>query len=259
MPRVATAVLLILLVPMLAACADRSESRGPLVFAAASLQEVLEEAADRWESKGHPRPVLSFAGTPALARQVEAGAPADLFIAADEQWMDELARKGLVRAGTRAVLAGNALVLIAARDDPVDLDIAPGFPLAAVLGPGKLALADPETVPAGRYARQALGKLGVWRDLEGHLVQTENVRLALALVARGEARFGVVYASDARAEPAVRTVGTFPEAVHLPIHYPAAVLKDAAHRDAGAFLGFLRSREGGALFRNHGFGPPERR
>jgi molybdate transport system substrate-binding protein len=235
---------------------DRSEpQRAPVVLAAASLQESLEAAASAWAAKGHARPVLSFAASSALARQVQAGAPADLFISADEEWMDTLAAKGLIRADTRARMLGNRLVLIAPAGSPVRLDPVPGLALARALGGGRLALAD-QGVPAGRYARQALEKLGVWDQVAGRIAAGDNVRAALALVARGEAPLGVVYATDAAAEPKVRVVATFPEASHLPITYLVALLKTSRSGDAEGLRAFLLSEEGQAVFRRFGFAAP---
>nr|WP_033075082.1 molybdate ABC transporter substrate-binding protein [Sphingopyxis sp. MWB1] len=227
--------------------------RGPLVLAASSLQGALDEVADAWAAKGHARPRLSYAASSALARQIIAGAPADLFISADEGWMDAAARAGRLRSGTRTVLLGNQLVLIVPRRRAVRLDPAPGFALAPMLGGGRLALADPGSVPAGRYARVALHRLGVWRSVEKHLAPAENVRAALALVERGAAPAGIVYASDAYASRRVRVAGRFPLSSHPPIRYPAALLKTSRHRDAAAFRAFLRSSPARAIFRRHGF------
>jgi molybdate transport system substrate-binding protein len=231
-------------------------SPAPVVLAAASLQESLETAASVWAAKGHARPVLSFAASSALARQVEAGAPADLFISADEEWMDTLASKGLIRPDSRATMLGNSLVLIAPAASKVALVPAPGFPLARALGDGHLALADPQGVPAGRYAKQALEKLGVWDQVAARVAAGDNVRAALALVARGEAPLGIVYATDAAAEPRVRTVAMFPAASHVPITYPLAMLKTARSRDADGLRAFLLSAEARTLFRRYGFTDP---
>jgi molybdate transport system substrate-binding protein len=230
-----------------------AQARGPLVLAAASMQEALTDAADRWAALKHPRPVLSFAASSALARQVEAGAKADLFISADEEWMDYLQAKGLLRAGTRARLAGNALVLIARKDSRVALKVARGFPLARALGSGRLAMADPAAVPAGRYGRDALMKLGVWDGVAGKVAAAENVRAAMALVERGAAPLGIVYATDARASARVRVVGVFPAASHAPITYPVALLKASADPQAEAFRRFLIGREGRAILARRGF------
>lgn len=229
------------------------ETRGPVVLAAASLQESLNAAADAWAARGHSRPVLSFAASSALARQVAAGAPADLFISADEEWMDDLDKRHLLRPGTRVDFLTNRLVLIAPAGSNVRLTIRPGFPLAAALGQGRLATAA-EAVPAGHYAREALTKLGVWPQVSGKVAGAESVRAALALVARGEAPLGVVYATDAQAEKRVRVVATFPDNSHAPILYPVAVLAGARHGDAEGFRRFLLSAQGRALFRPYGFG-----
>jgi len=231
----------------------RREQSGPLVLAASSLQESLEAAADAWQAEGHPRPVLSFAGTPALARQIEAGAPADLFISADEQWMDELARKGRIEHGTRATFLGNSLVLVEQAAKRTQLTLESGEELAQALGSGKLAMADPETVPAGRYGREALVSLGAWPRVEDRIVRTENVRLAAALVGAGDAPFGIVYATDARADPRLRVVATFPQSSHTPIAYPLALLATSRSPDAEAFRRFLLSPEAAAIFERFGF------
>jgi molybdate transport system substrate-binding protein len=236
----------------------REEPRGPVVLAAASLQGSLDEATRVWASQGHPAPVLSFAASSVLARQAAAGAPADVFISADEEWMDTLAGKTLIRPASRATLLRNSLVLIAPAASKVSLDARPGFPLVAALDGGKLALADPQGVPAGRYARQALETLGVWDQVSGRVAAGDNVRAALALVARGEAPLGIVYATDAIAEPKVRIVATFPDRSHTPITYPVAVLTTARNADAQALRDFLLSAQAQAIFRRHGFASPAR-
>ncbi|MDZ3830452.1 MAG: molybdate ABC transporter substrate-binding protein [Sphingopyxis sp.] len=233
-----------------------ASERGPLVLAAASLQESLSEAADVWAARGHARPVLSFAGSSALARQILAGAPADLFVSADEPWMDTVERAGLLRPRTRAILLGNRLVLIGPASGTLRLAPAPGFPLARVLGRGRLAVADPAAVPAGKYARAVLSSLGVWRDVAGRLAPAENVRAAMALVERGAAPLGIVYATDARASKAVRVVGRFPASSHAPIRYPVAQLRASRHPDAMAFRAFLLSNAGRVIFARHGFVSP---
>ena len=238
-----------------AAMAVPAHAAGPLVLAAASLQESLTAAADTWTAKGHERPRLSFAASSALARQIIAGAPADIFISADEAWMDAVAAKGLVRRGSRTVFLSNRLVLVAPASAPLRIAIQPGFPLARALGGGRLAMADPDAVPAGRYGRQALTHLGIWAAVEPRLVRAENVRAALALVERAEARAGIVYATDARAAKSVMVVGAFPAASHLPITYPAAVLAASTNADTRAFYNFLMSREGRAIFARYGFQP----
>lgn len=244
---------LILLVLALTAPFAQAQTRGPLVLAAASLQESLNAVADAWAAQRHPRPVLSFAASSALARQVLAGAPADLFVSADEDWMNELARARLIVPGSRADLVGNALVLVAPAQSRLRLDPRPGFALAKALGGGRLAMADPDSVPAGRYGKQALMALAVWPQVAGQVARAENVRAALALVTRGAAPLGVVYATDARAEPGVRVVGVFPPQSHAPIVYPLARLSGASSPDAELFRRFLLSAQARAIFRRFGF------
>ena len=234
---------------ILSACSG-SQPRGPVVLAAASLQEALEEIADAWAAQGHPRPVLSFAGTPALARQVEAGAPADVFISADEQWMDWLEQRGEIRPQTRQVIAGNGLVSI------LPLTATPFADEFANITQGRIAMADPDTVPAGRYAKAALEEFGAWNAVQRGLVTTENVRVALRLVELGEADGAVVYASDAAASDKVIVIHRFDPASHPPIAYPAAVLARSENPQAGEFVSFLRSARAGEIFARHGFLPP---
>ncbi|QUM73690.1 molybdate ABC transporter substrate-binding protein [Sphingopyxis granuli] len=248
-------LLLFLLLLGLAPAATAAE-RGPVVMAAASLQEALTAAADAWAAKGHARPLLSFAGSSALARQIVAGAPADLFLSADEPWMDAVAKAGLLRPGTRTTLLGNRLVLVGPASGRLRLTPAPGFPLARALGGGRLALADPDAVPAGKYAKAALTALGVWRGVAGRLAPAENVRAAMALVEHGAAPLGIVYVTDARASKRVRIVGVFPTSSHPPIRYPVALLKASRHPDAMGFRNFLASREGRAIFARYGFSAP---
>lgn len=246
--------LLLVLALMLATGPAVAQPRGPLVLAAASLQESMNDAADAWAAKHHPRPVLSFAASSALARQVESGAPADLFVSADEEWMDYLSRQGLLRDGTRVSFLGNSLVLIAPANSTARLTIRHGFPLAQALGNGRLAMADP-AVPVARYGQAALTALGVWPQVAPKVARAENVRAALALVERGEAPFGIVYATDARASAKVRVVGVFPANTHPPITYPVALLRKSTHPDAEGFRRFLISREGKAIFARRGFVP----
>lgn len=225
----------------------------PLVLAASSLQESLTSAGDAWASLGHQKPIISFAASSALARQIESGAPADLFISADEEWMDAIAKSGLIRTGSRVSFLGNRLVLIAPAGSNGNLAIRPGMPLAQLLGKNRLAVADPDAVPAGRYAQQALTSLKVWSGLQSRLARAENVRAALAFVERGEAPYGVVYETDAKASRKVRIVGYFPARSHMPITYPIALLKTSTSSDAEAFRRFLISPRGKAIFRRFGF------
>jgi molybdate transport system substrate-binding protein len=228
-------------------------ARRPLVLAAASLQESLSAAANAWAARRHERPVLSFAASSALARQIGVGAPADLFLSADEAWMDDVQRRGLIRPATRVSFLANRLVLIAPAASRSHLTIGRGFPLARAIGNGRLAMADPDAVPAGKYGKAALTALGVWPAVANRLARGESVRAALALVERGEAPFGIVYATDARASAKVRVVGIFPAASHPPITYPVALLKTAASPDADGFRRFLLSPQGKAIFRRYGF------
>lgn len=244
------------LLAVLTASPASAQDKGPLVLAAASLQESLTTAANAWAAQGHARPVLSFAASSALARQVNAGAPADLFLSADEEWMDALATKGLVRRGTRVSLLTNRLVLVAAVDARRQIAIKRGFPLGAALGKGRLAMADPGSVPAGKYGRAALEALGVWASVAGRIAAAENVRAALAMVERRQAPYGIVYETDARAARSVRIAGVFPASSHPPITYPVALLNKSRHRDAEAFRRFLLSPRGKAIFRRYGFGTP---
>ena len=239
---------------VLSGCGGSSASEnGPLVLAAASLQEAMEAAADDWAGQGHPRPVLSFAATSALARQVSSGAPGDLFVSADQKWMDDVAGKGLIEVESRADFLRNALVLVAPAGEPLELAIARDFPLAEAIGDGRLAMADPEAVPAGRYGKQALESLGVWSAVADKIANAENVRVALALVGRGEAPLGIVYSTDAVAEDGVQVVGTFPDDSHTPISYPLALLKTSTNPDAEAFRDYLLSEQGKTVFRRFGF------
>jgi molybdate transport system substrate-binding protein len=222
------------------------------VFAAASLKNALDEVNLAYGAHGGPARA-SYASSSVIARQIEAGAPADVFISADTDWMDELAKRGLIAAGSRRDLLTNRLVLIAPKDSPVRLKIAPGMDLAAALGGGRLAIGGPD-VPAGRYAEAALEALGVWPSVKDHLAPGENVRATLAFVARGEAPLGIVYETDAEIEPAVRVVGVFPASSHPPIVYPAALVATSRNPAASAYLAFLRSPRAGAIFRRYGFG-----
>ncbi len=254
MPHIVRKLLVLICLVVIGISPVHAQDRGPLVLAAASMQEALTDAANRWAAFKHPRPVLSFAASSALARQVESGAQADLFISADEEWMDYLQTKTLLRPGTRARLTENRLVLVAPAASKVTLRIAPRFALARALGTGRLAIADPATVPAGRYGKAALEQLGVWPSVAARIAPAENVRAALALVERGAAPLGVIYATDARASAKVRVVGLFPVSSHPPITYPVALLKASTNPQAEAFRRFLISREGRAILARRGFG-----
>lgn len=241
---------------MAATTGARGAERTLTVFAAASLTNVLQQVAAAYTGRTRIAVRFSFAGSATLARQIEAGAPADVFVSADQQWMDYLAQRRLVDVGSRTNVASNELVLIAPRDSQVALSIAPGFGLAAALGKrGRLATGDPDTVPVGRYARAALQDLGVWQAVAARLVPAESVRAALNFVARGEAALGIVYATDARGIEAVREVGRFPANSHPPVTYPAAATLRGG--DAAAdFVQFMRSAEARAIFDQYGFTAP---
>jgi molybdate transport system substrate-binding protein len=226
-------------------------ARAPLVLAAASLQESMTAAATAWAAKGHARPVCSFAASSALARQIAAGAAADLFVSADEPWMDDIEKRGLIVPGTRASFLGNRLVVV--RPKGARGNAGTNVPLARLLGAGPLALADPDAVPAGRYARASLQKLGAWDAVASRVVRGESVRAALAFVERGAAPFGIVYATDAQASVLVEVVRVLPDNSHPPIRYPLARLKAATSPDAEPFRRFLLSGEGRAIFRRFGF------
>jgi molybdate transport system substrate-binding protein len=223
-----------------------------VVFAAASLKNALDNVAADWAKASGDTATISYAASSALAKQIEAGAPADIFISADLDWMDYLEQRRLIKADTRRNLLRNRLVLIAPIDSKVSVNIAPGFPLAKLLGNGRLAMANPDAVPAGKYGKASLEALGVWREVQSKVASAENVRAALVLVARGEAPLGIVYRTDAAADPKVRIVGLFPEDTHPPIIYPVAVTVGAKPA-ATAFLTWLNRPEARAIFQKHGF------
>ena len=230
-----------------------------LVFAAASLSDALEEVDRAFTARTGVHVNASYAASSLLAKQIQAGAPADAFFSADLAWVDYLEERGLLQRGSRREVLGNALVLIAPADSPLRLSITPGFDLAAALAAGRLAMADPDSVPAGQYARAALTKLGAWQGVSERLVRGENVRAALAYVARGEAPLGIVYRSDAQAERRVRVVGVFREDTHPPIVYPLA-LTVRARAPAARFADFLTSETARQIFTRYGFAPlPTRR
>lgn len=223
------------------------------VFAAASLKESLDENIKAFAAKTGNQVRVSYAGSNALARQIESGAPADLFISADEEWMDHVAQKNLLAPGSRRNLVRNSLVLIAPAASTAQLIIAPKFPLAATLKDGRLALANPQAVPIGRYARAALTTLGVWRDVENRITNSENVRAALLLVALGETALGIVYATDAKAEPKVRVVDTFAANLHPPVVYPAAVIAGSRNPATQTLLDYLGGDDARVVWVKYGF------
>jgi len=244
--RAAAAVALLVTAPLVARAADLT------VFAAASLTSVLQKTADSYKTKTGKTVALSFAASSLLAKQIEASGGADMFVSADEDWMNYLDGKGLIQKSTRKDILGNHLVLVAPTGLDIKVVIAPHFDLAKIVGNGKLAVADPASVPAGKYAKASLTSLGVWDSVQDHLAPAENVRVALAYVARGEAPLGIVYTTDAMAEPGVKIVGQFPDDSHAPILYPVALTKDAKP-DAQAFLDYLKSAGASAVFSKAGF------
>ena len=230
-----------------------------VIFAAASLKTALDEISAAWTRDTGKRARISYAGSNTLAKQIEAGAPADLFLSADLDWMDYVAERSLIRPETRLNLLANRLVLVAPKDSKAELALAPGLDLKAALGDGRLAMANVDAVPAGKYGRSALDRLGAWAGVKDRVAQADNVRAALLLVARGEAPLGIVYRTDAAAEPNVRIVATFAEDLHPPIVYPAAVTRDSRNPDAQSLLAYLRGPAARQAFERQGFavlGPP---
>ncbi|HEY2344427.1 MAG TPA: molybdate ABC transporter substrate-binding protein [Xanthomonadaceae bacterium] len=236
---------------MAAAAADRPFT----VFAAASLKESLDNVEHAWEAAGHPKFVVSYAASSALAKQIEQGGPADVFVSADNQWMDYLQDRKLIEPASRFVLVRNALVLVAPATSALpSLDPKKKDAFLAALGSGRLAVAETSSVPAGIYAKQALTRLGLWDAVSAHLAQGENVRATLEYVARGDTPLGIVYLTDAKAEPRVKVLATFAEDSHEKIVYPAARTVNAADAKLAAdLLAFLRGKEATATFRAAGF------
>ncbi len=233
--------------------AAQAADKPVLVFAAASLKNAVDELAAAYHKETGKTVQVSYAASSALAKQIESGAPADIFISADLKWMAYLSDKGLTRKETERQLLGNRLVLVAPTDSTIAVEIAKGFDLVALLNGGRLAMGEVTSVPAGVYGKAALTSLGVWDSVQDKLAQAENVRAALALVARGEAPLGIVYATDARAEPAVKVVGTFPADSHDPIVYPIALLSGSTNPDAAAVLAFLESAAARTAYEGQGF------
>jgi molybdate transport system substrate-binding protein len=224
-----------------------------IVFAAASLKDALDEVNAAYQHQKGQETATSYAASSTLAKQIEAAAPADIFISADLDWMDYLAKRNLIKPETRANLLGNRLVLIAPADRTVKLAIGPDFPLAKALGNGRLAIADPTGVPAGKYGKAALEALGVWSSVADRLAPAENVRATLALVARGEAPLGIVYQTDAASDKTVKIIGTFPENTHPPIVYPIAVVATSTNPGAPGYIAFLKSPVARPIFEKQGF------
>jgi molybdate transport system substrate-binding protein len=225
-----------------------------VVFAAASLKDALDAINADWQKSSGKHATISYAASSALAKQIEAAAPADVFISADLDWMDYVAKKNLIAPASRHNLLGNSLVLIAPADgNPAPVDIAQGFPLAKLLNGGKLAMADPAAVPAGKYGKAALTKLGVWDSVSGSVAAAENVRACLLLVARGEAPYGIVYKTDAAIEPKVKIVGTFPADSVPAIIYPIAQTASSKNPDSAAFIAYLSGPDATKQFAHYGF------
>jgi molybdate transport system substrate-binding protein len=225
------------------------------VLAASSLTEALTDVAAAFARAGHEAPVLVFQGSPALARQIIAGAPAGVFVAADSDWMDAVAAAGRIVPGSRRDIAGNRLVLVVPATRPRTARLIRGFDMAGFVGTGRWTTGDPDSVPVGRYARAALAALGAWSAAAPKLARAENVRSALAFVERGDAAAGIVYATDARATARVAVAGVFPAASHPPITYPAALVT-GADAEARAFLAFLAGPQGQAILKARGFTAP---
>ncbi len=243
---------------LLAGCAKPAPDAPLTVFAAASLKESMDEAANAFgKTSGQPVRV-SYAASSALARQIEQGAPADVFVSADLDWMDALQSKQLIDTATRHNLLGNTLVLIAPKDSAATpLTLSSNTDLPALLGSeGRIALALPDSVPAGKYAKAAFESLGLWPALQSRTAEAENVRAALLMVARAETPLGVVYGSDALAEPQVKVLATFPADSHPLIVYPVARLAASQHPQGAAFVAWLQTPEANAIFRKHGFTTP---
>jgi molybdate transport system substrate-binding protein len=223
------------------------------VFAAASMKNALDAANAEWAKETGNEVTVSYAASSALAKQIEAGAPADIFISADLAWMDYVAEKKLIKEDTRSNLLGNRIVLVAPADKSTPVEIKQGFDLAKLLGDGRLAMGAVDSVPAGKYGKAALEKLGVWSSVEAKVAGAESVRAALLLVSRGEAPYGIVYQTDAAADPGVAIVGTFPEETHPPIIYPVSVLTSSVSPAAASYLEFLKSAKAVPFFEQQGF------
>jgi len=255
MSRLRPALILSLLIGAAGALAvpAQAQEKTLTVFAAASMKNALDDADAAFTKKTGIKVAVSYAASSALMKQIEQGAPADVFVSADLDWMDYGAKKKVIKDDTRVNLLGNKIVLIAPKDAKVDhVTIGPGFDLARLAGDGRVTTGDVKAVPVGKYAKAALEKLGAWAAVAPKMAMAENVRAALALVARGEAAFGIVYATDAKVEPNVKIVGVFPDDSHPPIVYPVAATV-VAKPDAAGYLAFLRSQAAKTIFEKYGF------
>ena len=230
-----------------------AQDKSLTVFAAASMKNALDDIDAAYTAKSGVKIVASYAASSALAKQIEQGAPADVLVSADTDWVDYATAKKTINEPTRVNLLGNSLVLIAPQDSKIDrVAIGPGFDLAKLAGDGKIATGDVKAVPSGKYAKAALEKLGSWQAAEPKFAMTDNVRAALTLVARGEAALGIVYSTDAKVEPGVKIVGTFPADSHPAIVYPVAATA-SAKPEATGYLAFLRSSIAKTIFEKYGF------
>jgi len=230
-----------------------TQAQDVVVFAAASLTNALDEAGQLFERQGGAHTKISYAASSALAKQIESGAPADMFISADLDWMDYLEQHHLIQTATRKNLLGNRLVLVAPAESDAKAEIKPGLDLVGLLKGGRLAMADPDSVPAGKYGKAALEKLGVWNSVRAAVAPAETVRAALLFVSRRETPLGIVYATDAAADPRVKIVGVFPPDTHPPIIYPAALTADSKNASAARLLEFLGSAAAKPIFEKQGF------
>jgi molybdate transport system substrate-binding protein len=230
-----------------------AQGRDVLVFAAASLKNALDDIAGQWQRETGKKVAISYAASNNLIRQIENGAPADIFMSADLDWMDYGQQKNLIKPETRSNLLGNKIVLIAPKDSTLSVKVEPGFDVLAALKGGRLSMGNVDAVPAGKYGKAALEKLGAWDKVKGRIAQAESVRAALLLVSRGETPLGIVYQTDAASEPGVKIVGTFPEDSHPPIIYPVALTKDSNNATAADFLKYIRSPAAKPAFEKQGF------
>lgn len=231
-----------------------AQSKDVVILAAASLKNALDDASAAWNKQTGKSTKVSYASSSVLAKQIEGGIPADIFISADIPWMDYVAERKLIKAPSRVDFLGNQIVLIAAKDSKLDLKVEKGFNLRAALGnDGRLAMGNVDAVPAGKYGKAALESLGVWPSVADRVAQAENVRMALTLVSRGEAPLGIVYKTDAASDPNVRIVGAFPDGTHPPIIYPMALLASSTNPDAQAFVDYLKSPAAKPFFDKQGF------
>jgi molybdate transport system substrate-binding protein len=247
------AIALVLLVGAATLAGAQARAEDVLFFAAASLKNALDEADAAYQKQSGTKIVASYAASGPLAKQIENGAPADLFISADLNWMNYLQERKLIKPDTRANLLGNILVLVGPKDSAVKVEIGPGFALASLIGNGRMAIGDPASVPAGQYAKEALTKLGVWDSVQGKLAPSADVRSALVLVSRGEAPLGIVYQTDVIADPGVKILAAFPPDSYPPIIYPIAQLTSSNKADAVKFLTWLRSPAAAPYFEKQGF------